>query len=76
MFMCYIQRMKTCKPHPISGLVGLYRRVAEKCGVDPSYVSRIARGERRSPKIELFLNHEIQRILASVSRPASRRKVK
>jgi len=48
---------------------GLYRRVADKFEVDPSYVSRIARGERRSPKIEAFLNHEVQRILASVSKP-------
>jgi len=48
---------------------GLYRRVAEKFGVDPSYVSRFARGERRYPKIEAYLNHETQRILASVSKP-------
>jgi len=51
---------------------GLYQRVAEKFGVDPSYVSRIARGERRSPKIEASLNHEVQRILASVSKPKDR----
>ena len=48
---------------------GLYRRVAEKFGVDPSYVSRIARGERQYPKIENFLNREVQRILVSVSKP-------
>jgi DNA-binding transcriptional regulator YdaS (Cro superfamily) len=48
---------------------GLYRRIADKFGVDPSYVSRIARGERHSPKIEAFLNREVQRILASVSKP-------
>jgi len=48
---------------------GLYRRVAEKFGVDPSYVSLIARGKRRHPEIEAFLNHEVQRILASVSKP-------
>jgi hypothetical protein len=51
---------------------GLYQRVAEKFGVDPSYVSRVARGERRSPKIEASLNHEVQRILASVSKPKDR----
>jgi transcriptional regulator with XRE-family HTH domain len=51
---------------------GLYRRVAEKFGVDPSYVSRIARRERHSPKIEEFLNHEVQRILASVSKPKAK----
>jgi hypothetical protein len=53
---------------------GLYRRVAEKFGVDPSYVSLIARGKRRYPKIEAFLNHEVQRILASVSK--TKRKAK
>jgi hypothetical protein len=51
---------------------GLYRRVADKYGVDPSYVSRVARGERRSPKIELFLDHEVQRILASKSKPEAK----
>jgi hypothetical protein len=52
----------------------LYRRVADKFGVDASYVSRIARGERRSPKIELFLSREIQRILTSVSPKAKAKK--
>lgn len=47
---------------------GLYRRAADKFRVDPSYVSRIARGERHSPKIEEFLNREVHRILASVSK--------
>jgi hypothetical protein len=46
---------------------GLYGRVAAKYGVDPSYVSRIARGERRSPEIEAPLNREISRLLKSVS---------
>src|SRR5213082_1221689 len=27
---------------------GMYKRVAEKVGCDPSYVSRVARGERES----------------------------
>jgi hypothetical protein len=53
---------------------GLYQRVAEKFGVDPSYVSRIARGERRYPKIEAFLNHEVQRIVASLSKPKGKMK--
>lgn len=46
---------------------GLYKRVADKFGVDPSYVSRIARGERRSPKIESSLNREVSKLLTSVS---------
>jgi len=43
---------------------GLYRRVADRLGVDPSYVSRVARGERKSPKIEASLNREVSRLLA------------
>jgi hypothetical protein len=30
---------------------GIYRRVATKLGVDPSYVSRVAAGEREEPEI-------------------------
>jgi hypothetical protein len=30
--------------------------------MDPSYVSRVARGERRSPKIERALERELARI--------------
>jgi transcriptional regulator with XRE-family HTH domain len=41
---------------------GLYSRVARKLGVDRSYVSRVARGERSSPDIEAALKAEIKRI--------------
>lgn len=41
---------------------GLYVRVARKVGVDPSYVSRVARGERQSPEVEAALNQEIEQI--------------
>ena len=41
---------------------GLYSRVARKLGVDRSYVSRVARGERRSPDIEAALQAEVKRI--------------
>ncbi len=41
---------------------GLYVRVARKIGVDPSYVSRVARGERQSPEVQAALNHEIEQI--------------
>jgi hypothetical protein len=46
---------------------GPYKRVADEFGVDPSYVSRVARGERRSPRIEPSLNREVSKLLASVS---------
>jgi len=41
---------------------GLYARVARQLGVDRSYVSRVARGERRSQRIEAALNSELRRI--------------
>ena len=41
---------------------GLYVRVAQKLKVDPSYVSRVARGERHSPEVENTLRHEIEQI--------------
>jgi transcriptional regulator with XRE-family HTH domain len=41
---------------------GLYARVARQLGVDRSYVSRVARGERRSATIEAALKAELRRI--------------
>ena len=46
---------------------GLYRRVAKRLGVDPSYVSRVARKERRSEVVSTEIRKEVARIL-SVSR--------
>jgi hypothetical protein len=41
---------------------GIYSRVAQQLGVDRSYVSRVANGQRRSLKIEKALLKEIKRI--------------
>src|ERR1700680_493322 len=41
---------------------GLCVRVSRKLGVDPSYVSRVARGERQSPEVETALAQEIEEI--------------
>ncbi len=41
---------------------GLYARVARRLGVDRSYVSRVARGERTSLKVEAALAAELKRI--------------
>ena len=41
---------------------GLYSRVARTLGVDRSYVSRVARGERSSKPVEAALAAEIKRI--------------
>ena len=41
----------------------LYGRVARQLKVDPSYVSRVARGERQSDEIEASLERELKRIM-------------
>jgi hypothetical protein len=46
---------------------GLYNRVAQQLGCDPSYVSRLARGERKSQAISEALRAEIQLTWAKVS---------
>src|SRR6266576_3749999 len=42
---------------------GFYGRVARQLEVDPSYVSRVARGERQSAVIEAALEREMNRII-------------
>ncbi len=55
--------------HDLASLIrGLYRRVARRLRVDPSYVSRIARGERHSDTIETELKREMDRIIEEFSR--------
>ena len=68
----YIRRMSKATLQVASMTWGLYRRVADKLAVDPSLVSRVARGERRSHKIKLFLDREVLKILASISRPRAK----
>jgi hypothetical protein len=52
----------------ISLFRGLYGRVARDFGVDVSYVSRIARGERRSEVIEDAIYREFNTIQASINK--------
>jgi hypothetical protein len=54
-------------PTNLASLIrGLYGRVARQLKVDPSYVSRVARGERQSDEIEASLERELKRIMALV----------
>ncbi|MGC2109023.1 MAG: hypothetical protein WA655_05860 [Candidatus Korobacteraceae bacterium] len=46
----------------IQSLCGLYSRIARRLNVDRSYVSRVARGERRSAEIENALTTEFTKI--------------
>jgi hypothetical protein len=50
---------------------GLYIRIARRLGVDPSYVSRVARGDRRSSEIESALHHALEEIDQQLGRTAS-----
>ena len=65
------------KPAPtnLASLIrGLYGRVAKQLKVDPSYVSRVARGERQSEEIEMSLEKELRRIMSLVGAHHSRAK--
>jgi hypothetical protein len=54
-------------PTNLASLIrGLYGRVARQLKVDPSYVSRVARGERQSDVIEASLERELKRIMTLV----------
>ena len=50
---------------------GLYVRIARKLGVDPSYVSRVARGDRRSSEIESALRQALHEINQQLGRSSS-----
>ena len=55
-----------------SKLRGLYGRVARQLRVDPSYVSRVARGERESKIVEAALKRELAKITARARRKRTR----
>jgi len=60
-------------PRDLSSHVrGLYGRVARKLHVDPSYVSRVARGERPSVWIEGALRRELNDIVLHVDKQLKR----
>jgi len=52
-----LQKLK----HYIETLCGIYSRIARRLGVDRTYVSRVAKGERRSPEVEEALVREFDR---------------
>src|SRR5246127_5622854 len=52
-----LQKLK----HYIESLCGIYSRIARRLGVDRTYVSRVAKGERRSPEVEEALVREFDR---------------
>ena len=51
------------RPPPLVSLFrGLYTRVAQQLGVDPAYVSRVARGERKSDAVRAALSTGMRKI--------------
>jgi hypothetical protein len=50
---------------------GLYVRIARKLDVDPSYVSRVARGDRRSSEVENALRQAQEEINQQLERGSS-----
>jgi hypothetical protein len=65
--MAQIKMVQKATPTNLASLIrGLYGRVARQLKVDPSYVSRVARGERQSNVIEASLERELRRIMTQV----------
>lgn len=60
--------MKKAMAIPIPKIVslsrGIYARVGREVGCDPSYVSRVARKQRRSMRVEAALRREVKNLLA------------
>jgi hypothetical protein len=52
-----LQKLK----HYVESLCGVYSRIARRLGVDRTYVSRVAKGERHSPNVEAALAQEFDR---------------
>jgi hypothetical protein len=46
----------------IDSLCGIYSRVSRKLGLDRSYVSRVASGQRRSKEVEAALVKEFEQM--------------
>jgi transcriptional regulator with XRE-family HTH domain len=55
--------------------LGLYARIAKRLHLNPSYVSRVARGKRQSEDVKKALLQELARINAAKPSPDFRRMV-
>jgi hypothetical protein len=59
-----LENRKTNLPYDLSSMFrGTYSRVARSRKVDISYVSRVARGERRSNSIQAAIDRETRQIM-------------
>jgi hypothetical protein len=57
--------------HLIESVCGIYSRVARRLRISPSFVSRVARGERKSEIVEQALIQEFTRVADVASAEAS-----
>ena len=58
------KRKQVCSIHEfVESVRGIYSRVAQATGVHPSFVSRVARGQRKSEAVEGALAVELKSIL-------------
>jgi hypothetical protein len=68
--------MKKSAAMPCSTAVGLFRglyaRVGRSLGLDASYISRVARGERKCKIAEKALNREFNNVLVSIKTASAR----
>jgi hypothetical protein len=53
---------------------GLYARIAKQLEIDPSYVSRVAHGHRKSERISKVLASELRKFLAAAQKSAHLKK--
>jgi hypothetical protein len=60
--------VRKAPPNLASLIRGLYRRVAHQLELDPSYISRVARGERQSKIVESALRRELRKILGQIGK--------
>jgi transcriptional regulator with XRE-family HTH domain len=51
----------------IGSVCGIYSRIARRLGVDRTYVSRVAKGERHSREIEAELVREFEHVMEKKS---------
>lgn len=72
--------MKRSAAVPCSTVVsffrGLYGRVARDLGLDASYISRVARGERESKAITKAIDRELNKGLALISARSDRSRIR
>jgi hypothetical protein len=61
-----VGKITVVRPDLATQLRGLYGKVAQQLDLDPLYVSRVARGEAQSQRVEEALARELENIMESL----------